>query len=341
MLPVFTVSMVRAIALDRNKSWHLEENKGKIPYVKTIEDIQQVIESALDDAGISARKASLLACGREDLIRDIRRGRMPSYDRVASILEVLGISIEIASHRVAHLDPGASIPDSPPGLLAPVELTDALGLPSGATLAEAIAEIESRSEQDSGAKLREMAELLDELARRQAELATRWDQGREIPQASPGDKALAHREVLDNVVDLPGARHIEIREADVAAGGGAVNLDEAPVNGYLAFQRAWLDRHALEPTQCVVIEVRGESMEPTLPDGCSILVDRGRRRWRKGRIFVFLTSDGLIVKRADESETGERLLASDHPAWAPVVFPSDADILGEVAWTARTLLRRG
>lgn len=337
MLAVFMVSMLRAIALKHNKQWNLGKNKGKIPYVKTIEDIQRVIENALNDAGISARKASLLACGREDLIRDIRRGRMPSYDRVARILEVLGVSIEIASHRVAHLDPNASIPDSSPGLLAPVRLTAALGLPAGATLAEAIAEIESRSDDDPGAKLREMAELLDELAERQAELATRWEKGREIPQAGPGDRALAHREILDNVVDLPGARHIEIREADVAAGGGAVNLDEAPVKGYLAFQRAWLDRHALDPTQCVVIEVRGESMEPTLPDGCSILVDFGTKRWRKGRIFVFLTGDGLIVKRADESETGERLLASDHPAWAPVVLPGDASILGEVAWTARTL----
>ncbi len=338
MLPVFTVSMVRATALGRNNLWHLDRNKGKIPYVNTIEDIQQIIEGALKDAGISARKASLLACGREDLIRDIRRGRMPSFDRVARILEVLGISIKIAGHRVAHIDPDASVPDSTPGLLAPVDLTDALGLPAGATLAEAIAEIESRSGHNPDEKLREMADLLDELAERQAELATRWEQGREIPQASPRDKALAHREILDNVVDLPGARHIEIREADVAAGGGAVNL-EAPVKGYLAFQRAWLDRHALDPTQCVVIGVRGESMEPTLPDGCSILIDRSRRRWRKGRIFVFLTGDGLIVKRADEGETGERLLASDHPAWAPVVFPGDVNILGEVAWTARTLQR--
>ena len=309
--------------------------------MKTIEYLQQVIESALKDAGISARKASLLACGREDLIRDIRRGRMPSYDRVAKILEVLGISIEIAGHHVAHVDPDASAPDSPQGSLAPVELTDALGLPAGATLAEAIREIESRSGQDPGATLRAMAELLAELARRQTELATRWEQAREIAQPNPGDKALAHREILDNVVDLPGARHIEIREADVAAGSGAVNLGEAPVKGYLAFQRAWLDRHALDPTQCVVIGVRGESMEPTLPDGCSILVDRGRRRWRKGRIFVFLTGDGLIVKRADEGETSERVLVSDHPAWAPVAFTDDADILGEVAWTARTLRRRG
>lgn len=307
--------------------------------MKTIDDIQEVIERGLKEAGISARKASLLACGREDLIRDIRRGRMPSYDRVANVLEVLGMSIEIAGDHVEHLGENLSAQDSPSRLIAPSALADALGLPAGTTLSEVVAAVEERHE--LRAKLREMATMLDELAKRQVELATRAEQALEIPQPDSDDNALAHREIQDNVVDLPGARHIEIREVDAAAGGGAVNLDHAPVKGHLAFQRAWLDRHALDPTQCVVIEVRGESMEPTLPDGCSILVDRGRRRWRNGRIFVVLTGDGLVVKRADEGETGERLLASDHPAWPSVVFPDDADVLGEVRWTARTLLRGG
>ncbi|MCY3820473.1 MAG: S24 family peptidase [Gammaproteobacteria bacterium] len=307
--------------------------------MRTIEDIQQVIERGLKEAGISARKASLLACEREDLIRDIRRGRMPSYDRVAKVLEVLGMSIEIAGHHIDDIHPDRSVPDSLPGSLAPAELADALGLPSGTTLAAAIAEIDARSKLDPGTKLREMARLLDELAKRQDELANGLERALKFPQPDSGDKALANREILDNVFDLPGARHVEIREVDAAAGGGAVNLDDTSVKGHLAFQRAWLDRHALDATQCVVIEVRGESMEPTLPDGCSILVDRAQRRWRRGRIFVVLTDDGLIVKRADEDETGERLLASDHTAWASVVFPDDADILGEVAWTARTLRR--
>ena len=262
---------------------------------------------------------------------------MPSYDRVARVLEALGMSITISGHPMENIHPDPSAPDSQTGSPAPTEVADALGLPAGATLAEVIAEIEARSNHEPATKLREMARLLDELARRQAELAGHLEASQGFKQQDSRDEALAHREILDNVVDLPGTRHVEIREADVAAGGGAVNLDEAPVRGYLAFQRAWLDRHALDPTQCVVIEVRGESMEPTLPEGCSILVDGTRRRWRQGRIFVFLTGDGLIVKRARECEAGERLLASDHPAWAPIALPDDASILGEVAWTARTL----
>ena len=49
-------------------------------------------------------------------------------------------------------------------------------------------------------------------------------------------------------------------------------------------------------------------MEPTLPDGASILVDRNRRRRRVDHIFVVRTEDGLIVKRLGKT-TADTALA--------------------------------
>ena len=80
----------------------------------------------------------------------------------------------------------------------------------------------------------------------------------------------------------------------------------------------------------------GESMEPTLPDGCVILLDRNRRRRWDGHIFVVRTEDGLIVKRAGKDKDGWQLL-SDHPSWKPVPWPDTAEVLGEVKWMAREL----
>ena len=97
--------------------------------------------------------------------------------------------------------------------------------------------------------------------------------------------ALADPRISAEILELPGARQIEVQELAAAAGGGALELDET-VTSRIAFRRDWLDRHGIDPTQCTVIGVAGESMEPTLPDGCSILVDRSRRRRRAGRIFV-------------------------------------------------------
>ncbi len=74
-----------------------------------------------------------------------------------------------------------------------------------------------------------------------------------------------------------------------------------------------------------------------MPNGCSILVNRARHRRRRNRIFVLRTHDGLLVKRTGKNEAGEWLLVSDHPAWGSVPWPTDAEVIGEVRWMARTL----
>ena len=130
-------------------------------------------------------------------------------------------------------------------------------------------------------------------------------------------------------------RQVEVRELAAAAGGGAAVLDET-VTGYVSFQRDWLDRHALDPTQCTVINVSGESMEPTLPDGSKILVDLSQRRRRKGCIYVVRTGDGLVVKRASKDNVGAWTLVSDHKDWESTMW-GDSEIIGEVRWVGKTL----
>ncbi len=133
-----------------------------------------------------------------------------------------------------------------------------------------------------------------------------------------------------------GVRYIEVRQLAAAAGGGASVWDET-VTGHLAFARDWLERHAIDPAQCTVIGVSGESMEPTLPDGCSILVDRSQRQPQDGHIYVLRTDDGLVVKRLRRDEAGQWQLQSEHPGWPAVPLASTAEVIGEVRWVARTL----
>ena len=137
--------------------------------------------------------------------------------------------------------------------------------------------------------------------------------------------------------DMPAVRPVEVNEVAAAAGGGAEVYDETVV-GCLWFRNDWLDRHAIDPTQCNIITVRGESMEPTLPDGCAILVDRSqsRRRRREGRIYVMQTEDGLVVKRAGQDEEGNWQIVSDHDKWTPLPWSADIEIIAEVRWSGRT-----
>ena len=91
------------------------------------------------------------------------------------------------------------------------------------------------------------------------------------------------------------------------------------------------------PACCSIIGVMGESMEPTLPEGCVILLDRNQRQRREERIFVLRTEDGLVVKRAGKGTGGRWQLVSDHPRWPDAPRPGGATIIGEVRWMAREL----
>ena len=166
--------------------------------------------------------------------------------------------------------------------------------------------------------------------------------GDPLPAAAPAHSdladngALAHLGVDADTRDTPAARAIAVWDVASAAGGGAL-FDQESIVGRLSFRRAWLDRHAIDATQAAVISVTGESMEPTLPDGCVILVDRARRRRRADQVFVVRTNDGLVVKRARRDVGHGWVLSSDNPRWSPVPWPTDTDVVGEVRWMARTL----
>ena len=77
-------------------------------------------------------------------------------------------------------------------------------------------------------------------------------------------------------------------------------------------------------------------MEPVLPDGRSVLVDRNRRRRYVGRLYLARTDEGLVVKRAGKDEGGGWLLTSESDAseHAPIPWPADAETIGEVRWMA-------
>ena len=131
-------------------------------------------------------------------------------------------------------------------------------------------------------------------------------------------------------------RHIELVELAAAAGSGAEVYDETVVSR-LAFRHDWLTQRGIDPRHCHVISVQGDSMEPTLPDGSSILVDRNRREPQEDRIFVLRTEDGLVVKRLARDAKGRWQLVSDNPAHPTAPLLYGAEFIGEVRWMGRSL----
>ena len=58
-------------------------------------DLLKIIDRALDEQGISARQASILATGAPELIRNMRRGRVPSVERFCALCDVLNLEFYV------------------------------------------------------------------------------------------------------------------------------------------------------------------------------------------------------------------------------------------------------
>ena len=147
---------------------------------------------------------------------------------------------------------------------------------------------------------------------------------------------IAEPKVTYQLGDSSDTRPVEVLEVAGAGGSGTEVYDETPV-GLLWFRNDWLKRHSIDPKQCNIINVQGESMEPTLPDGCSVLVDRKRTEPHEGRIYVMRTEEGLVVKRLGKDEEGRWLALSDNEDWEPKLLNYGSEIVGEVRWYSNTL----
>ena len=116
-----------------------------------------------------------------------------------------------------------------------------------------------------------------------------------------------------------------------SAGPGSLAADPAPVDR-LRFSARWLRQQGLEPGMLSVIEVEGDSMEPTLRDGDEILVDRSQRPLRSG-LHVIRLDDVLLVKRLEPGPAGTLRVISDNPAYARMERPmAEVGVLGRVVW---------
>ena len=280
------------------------------------EQIRRAVREALAAAGVGARRFEAAHGLRPWTLRGIldpTRQQAPSVDRAAEICAALGLTLSIGPPA----DPRADGEDNEDGTASDWLEASPAGPPSVPIFSlEGPVRALARLVADAGGD-----PIPEELG---APPVAGFADSDARPVAAANENGVP-----------PGARSVGTREVAAAAGGGTVNLDDAPVKGPVWFRRDWLDGQGMDPTRCVVISVRGESMEPTLPAGSKILVDRDRTRRRAGRIFVVATGEGLVVKRL-ERRGRQWFLASDHPSWQPVPWPREAEVIGEVRWASRT-----
>lgn len=187
------------------------------------------------------------------------------------------------------------------------------------------------------------ARLAEELARERARKTGLEDAGALVH--NPSGSGTAGGSPPPHLFARPGINPVPLlQNAGIAAGAGG-DANHEHVLSYVPFRDDWLRSHNLNAARCVVIEVIGKSMEPTIEHRAVILVDLQRKERRQNRIFAVRDTDGPIVKRlryendgwwldSDNDETDEENGQRVYPARR---WPEDAKVLGQVMWTGRTL----
>ena len=134
--------------------------------------------------------------------------------------------------------------------------------------------------------------------------------------------------------DYESVRRYESEDVRLAAGTGTF-ADQEPVPSEVKFLKSWLRDHRLRAKDLFLADVLGDSMETTIYDGDSALVDETHTSPRSGKIYALRTGEGPLVKR---------LRKRDHRWWAdsdnkkhePQPLDDRARIMGRVVWWAHT-----
>ena len=124
------------------------------------------------------------------------------------------------------------------------------------------------------------------------------------------------------------------------AGAGATLETSDEVLGYYAFRADWMGAEHVSERQSVLMDVRGDSMEPLLKDGDTLLVDQSDTEVKDGRIYVVTLGDELRVKRIQKGFKGY-VLRSENPRYADITIEGEDlasfRVHGRVRWVGKML----
>lgn len=125
------------------------------------------------------------------------------------------------------------------------------------------------------------------------------------------------------------------------AGAGSSLETSGETLGMYAFRKSFLAREGIHAKASIMIEVTGDSMEPFIKHGDTILVDTSDRDVRDGLTYLVAYGDDLKVKHIFKSPQG-LIMRSENPRYADVTITPDelgsyAVIHGRVRWFGRLL----
>ncbi|AXN95861.1 S24 family peptidase [Pasteurella multocida] len=133
----------------------------------------------------------------------------------------------------------------------------------------------------------------------------------------------------DDEVEVPFLKDIRF------AAGNGFSDDIMDYNNFkLRFSKATLRKQGVQYDNAVCITADGDSMEPVIPDGATVGLDRGNTTIKDGKIYAINHGGLLRIKILHKMPNEQVRIRSYNPDSAPeeVVDLNEITILGKVFW---------
>ena len=127
-------------------------------------------------------------------------------------------------------------------------------------------------------------------------------------------------------------------KARLSAGGGSFET-EPDIKEYYSFRKDWLSKKG-KSRDMVLMDIFGNSMEPELKEGDTVLIDQSQKAVLAGAIYAVGFDDTIVVKRL-EKRPKELVLLSENERYPMMRFRDEemdnVRIIGKVIWVCREM----
>lgn len=135
--------------------------------------------------------------------------------------------------------------------------------------------------------------------------------------------------------------YVPMVETQLSAGGGCFVLSEN-IEGYYAFRKSWLRRIASSIKSLVLMRVQGRSMDPTIQDGDTVMIDTGRQVIKEGLLYALRFDSTVMIKRLSFRPGGRVQVISDNrQEYDPFETDlKDLHVIGQIVFFCRTFVQK-
>jgi phage repressor protein C with HTH and peptisase S24 domain len=167
--------------------------------------------------------------------------------------------------------------------------------------------------------------------------------GESIPPYAVGRHSLAPILAWQYEDDLPEGEFVFVPRLriNLSAGHGSDQVEIEFVQAQpQAFRADWIRKERLHPNRLASMYATGDSMQPSIFDGDSLVVDTSQTEVIDGRVYALWYEGGERVKRLYRIPGGGLRIHSDNAAEYPAIL-LDKDHVGHIRIVGRVVHRSG